>query len=230
VYGTDLENSEGNFYIYPAVTASYRLMDENVIAYGGIEGDLKQNTYRDFVEGNPYVSPTLTIAPTDQQYDAYIGIKGKLLPNLSYNLKGSYTAENRKPLYKLNPRNDFRDDEKSYYHGNSFEVFYDDVKTLGFFGELNLEFNRNFSLGANVEVYDYDTETDNPAWNMPNMQASLFTDYQIDEHWYMGANIFYVGEREDLASQVVQNVAPSEFPSSIVTLDGLMPMPMWDTG
>ena len=43
VYGMDLENSESNFYIYPAVTASYRLLDETVIAYGGVTGELKQN-------------------------------------------------------------------------------------------------------------------------------------------------------------------------------------------
>lgn len=220
VYGMDTENSEGNFYIYPAVTASYRILDENVIAYGGIEGDLKQNSFHDFVGDNPFVSPTLTITPTDRQYDAYVGLKGMLLPSLSYNFKGSYTAENRKPLFKLNPSNDFRNDEKGYYYGNSFEVFYDDVKTLGIFGELNLDINRNFSLGINAEVYDYDTETDNPAWNLPNMTASLFMDYQIDEHWYMGANIFYVGEREDLSSQVVQNVMPSQYPSTLITLDG----------
>lgn len=220
VYGMDLENSESNFYIYPAVTASYRLLDETVIAYGGVTGELKQNSYYDFVEGNPFVSPTLTIAPTDSQYNAYVGFKGQLLPNLSYNVKGSYTAENNKPLYTLNPRNDFRSDDKGYYYGNSFGLFYDDIKTLGIFGELNVDVNRNFTAGANVEVYDYNTETGNPAWNLPNLQASLFMDYQIGEKWYAGVNLFYVGEREDFSSTVVQNAQPSEFPATLITLDG----------
>ncbi|MEP1984716.1 MAG: TonB-dependent receptor, partial [Maribacter dokdonensis] len=220
VYGMDLENSESNFYIYPAVTASYRLLDETVIAYGGVTGELKQNSYYDFVEGNPFVSPTLTIAPTDSQYNAYVGFKGQLLPNLSYNVKGSYTAENNKPLYTLNPRNDFRSDDKGYYYGNSFGLFYDDIKTLGVFGELNVDVNRNFTAGANVEIYDYNTETGNPAWNLPNLQASLFMDYQIGEKWYAGVNLFYVGEREDFSSTVVQNVQPSEFPATLITLDG----------
>ena len=132
VYGVDAENSDSNFYIYPAVTASYRLLNETVIAYGGIVGELKQNSYYDFVEENPYVSPTLQIAPTDKQYNAYVGFKGKLLPNLSYNVKAFYSAENKSPLYKQNPTNSFRDDEKGYYYGNSFEVFYDDIKTLAF--------------------------------------------------------------------------------------------------
>ena len=219
VYGMDAENSENNFYIYPDVNASYRLLDEVAIVYGGVSGQLQQNSYYDLVAKNPYVSPTLIIQPTDQQYDAYIGLKGQLLPNVSYNIKGSYMAENRKPLFKLNPQNAFRDDQKGYYYGNSFEVFYDDVKTLGIFGELNVDINRNFSLGINASIYDYDTETDNPAWNLPNLKGSLFMDYQIDEHWFMGANLFFVGEREDLSSVAVQNALPSEYPSTILTLD-----------
>lgn len=220
VFGMDTENSDNNFYIYPAVTASYRLLDENVIAYGGIEGDLKQNSYHDFVDENPYVSPTLTILPTDQQYIGYVGLKGQLLSNVGYNIKGSYTAENRKPLFLLNPENLFRDDENSYYYGNSFQVFYDDVKTLGIFGELNVDINRYFTLGVNAEFYDYDTETDNPAWNLPSIKGSVFMDYQINDQWYMGANLFYVGERDDLLAVAEENATPSEFPASIVTLDG----------
>lgn len=219
VYGLDAENSASNFYIYPAVRASYRVLDESVIAYGGVEGDLIQNSFYDFVAANPFVSPTLFIQPTDQQYDAYVGLKGKLLPNLSYNIKGSYTAENRKPLFKLNPENTFRTDEKGYYYGNSFEVFYDDVKTIGIFGELNIDINRNFSLGINAEVYDYSTETENPAWNLPNLTGSLFMDYQIGKQWFMGANLFFVGEREDIATVAVQNVPPVDFPATLVTLD-----------
>ncbi|WP_404828216.1 TonB-dependent receptor [Flagellimonas baculiformis] len=219
VYGLDTENSDSNFYIYPAVTASYRLLDENVIAYGGIEGELKQNSYHDFVDDNPYVSPTLDILPTDQQYEGYLGLKGQLMSNVGYNIKGSYTAENRRPLFLLNPIN-IRDDEKSYYYGNSFQVFYDDMKTLGVFGEINVDINRNFTLGVNAEFYDYDTETDNPAWNLPSIKGSLFMDYQITDQWYMGANLFYVGERDDLISQAIDGAVPSEFPSTIVTLDG----------
>lgn len=219
VYGLDNENSDSDFFIYPNITASYRLVDETVIGYGGIQGELRQNTFHGFVSSNPFVSPTLDIQPTDAQYQAYVGLKGKLLPNLSYNIKGSYAAENRKPLFKLNPQNLFRNDAKGYFYGNSFEVFYDDVKTLGIFGELNIDINRNFSLGINAEVYDYDTETDNPAWNLPNLTGSLFMDYQIGKQWFLGANLFFVGEREDLASIVVQNVLPSDFPATIVTLD-----------
>ena len=219
VYGLDTENSASNFFIYPAVTASYRLVDETVIAYGGIEGELRQNSYYDFVQENPYVSPTLDIQPTDQQYEGYIGVKGQLLPNVGYNVKGSYTAENRRPLFLLNPENQSRSDENGYFLGNSFQVFYDDIKTLGLFGELNVDINRNFSLGINAEFYDYDTETDNPAWNLPAVKGSLFMDYQITDEWFLGANLFYVGEREDLDRVVLGGPLPPVAPDVVLTLD-----------
>nr|WP_298999846.1 TonB-dependent receptor [uncultured Allomuricauda sp.] len=220
VYGLDTENSDSNFFIYPAVTASYRLVDETVIAYGGVEGELRQNSYYDFVQENPYVSPTLDIQPTDQQYEGYLGLKGQLLPSVGYNIKGSYTAENRRPLFLLNPENLARNEEEGYFLGNSFQVFYDDIKTLGVFGELNIDVNRNFSLGVNAEFYDYDTETDNPAWNLPSIKGSLFMDYQISEQWFFGANLFYVGEREDLDRQVVAGPLPPIPSDVILTLDG----------
>ena len=219
VYGMDVENSNGSFYIYPSITASYRLVDETVIAYGGLVGDLEQNSYYDLVAENPYVSPTLFIQPTDKQYEGYLGVKGQLMSNIGYNVKGSYSAANRVPLYFLNPQNLFRGEE-GYAYGNSFQVFYDDIRTVGVFAEVNVDVNRNFSLGLNAEYYNYSTETDNPAWNLPNIKGSLFMDYQLGKQWFFGANLFYVGEREDLRSIAEVNVPANEFPSEIVTLDG----------
>ena len=219
VYGLDAEQSESNFYIYPAVRASYELLEEAAVAYGGVEGELRQNSYYGFSKENPYLSPTLMVMPTDRQYEAYLGLRGQLLPELSYNVKGSYRAENFLPLFLLNPQNDFRQEE-AYAFGNSFRLFYDDVKTLGLFGELQLMVNRDFSLGVNVTINDYDTETDNPAWNLPNLEGTLFLDYQIGDHWSLGASLFYVGEREDLSTTAIANALPEDFPASIVTLDG----------
>jgi outer membrane receptor protein involved in Fe transport len=190
------------------------------IAYAGVEGGLVQNSYYDFSVQNPFVSPTLMVMPTDRQYEAYVGIRGQLLPELTYNLKGTYRAENFLPLFLLNPENDSRTDTKGYSYGNSFRLFYDDVKTLGLFAELELSVNRNFTLGVNATVNDYNTETGNPAWNLPNLEGSLFMDYQINSNWYFGASLFYVGEREDLASTAGVGIPPEAFPAQIRNLDG----------
>ncbi|MBT8270585.1 MAG: TonB-dependent receptor [Flavobacteriaceae bacterium] len=194
-YLNDTEQGENKFYVYPRVTASYRLASEVLIAYGGIEGDLIQNTYQAFAGENPFVSPTLEIMPTDQQYDAYIGLKGKLSNNMSYNIRGNYKAANNMPLILSNPV--LVGDSGNFTQGNSFGIVYDDLKTFSVFGEVNVDVNRNFTLGIKAEYFNYTTDKQEEPWNLPDFIASLFMDVQIDEHWFAGANLYYTGERPD---------------------------------
>lgn len=195
-YFHDNQAKDNKFYIYPKVTASYNLVSEILIPYAGVEGGLKQNSYRDFVTQNPFVSPSLLIGPTDEKYNAYAGLKGVISSNVSYNLKGSYYAENDKPLFKNNSVLNTTDPE-NYNYGNSFGLVYDDVRTLSVFGELNVDFNRNFTLALSAEYFNYSTDVQDEAWNLPDFKASLFVDYQITEQWFLGANIYYFGQRKD---------------------------------
>ena len=195
VYLKDTEFSDSKFYIYPNIEASYRLVDELLIAYGGLKGGLIQNSYYDFANENPFVSPSLFITPTNQQYKTFLGIKGKLTNTIGYNLKANYSAEQGKAIYKSNTASNAPLTE--YQYGNSFNVVYDDVSTISIAGELNVDFNRNFTLGIKGEYFSYSTDNQPEAWNMPDLTASLFLDYQISEQWFAGLSLFFVGERKD---------------------------------
>lgn len=215
VYGLDTENSESSFYIYPQVTASYRLAGDYFIPYAGLEGSLNQNTYYNFAQENPYVSPTLSIAPTDKTYDAYVGAKGKLTNSIGYNLKGGYASEINKALYLANLSNSSSTED--YAFGNSFGVVYDDLNTLSFSGEINVDVNRDFKLGLNAAFFSYDSKFEAEAWNLPEMKASILMDYQITEKWFAGANLFYTGERKD-REETIDGLGT--LGSTTITLDG----------
>ena len=208
----DSENSDTDFYVYPKINASYRLLEEQVIVYGGLDGGLTQNTYYNLKEENPYVSPTLYMMPTSQQINGFAGVKGKLTNTLAYNLRTSYGKENDKSLFILNPSKGMNVGLEGYEYGNSFAVVYDDITTLSVFGELNLELSENFSLGINGTFNSYDTLNQAEAWNLPEMEASLFSNFNISEKFYGGVSIFYVGERKDLWSSSVVN--------TVIDLDG----------
>lgn len=193
-YLNDTEANRNKFYVYPNITASYRLVNEVLILFGGIEGGLIQNTYHQFATENPFVSPTLFVVPTDQQYNVYGGFKGKLSNAISYNVSGRYIADRFKPLF-IN--NEISMGSEDYMFGNSFGIVYDDVTTLGISGELNVAVNRNFTLTLKGDYLSYTTDREDEAWNLPDFKSSLFLDYQINEHWFAGANVFYIGERKD---------------------------------
>ena len=199
-YGLDSENSGNKFYIYPKVNASYKLVGDLMIFYTGVNGGLEQNSYADFVNDNPFLSPTLNMRPTNNKYTVFAGLKGKLANNINYNVTGSYLNEKDKALYK---GNDYTEDfsNQNYAFGNSFGVVYDDVRTFRFYGELKADFSRNVSFGINgtFNSYKYDGIE---AWNLPSMKLSSNLDVNITKQWYAGLNVFYVGERKDMQSNL----------------------------
>lgn len=189
-------DTDGKFYIFPQVKASYKLVGDIMIAYAGAEGALKQNTYADFVEENKFVSPTLLVAPTNQQFDVYVGLKGKLANTVAFNVRGSYLAEEDKAFYVANPYDTANPNKENYTYGNSFGILYDHLTTISVFGELKVDFSKNANFGINGTFNSYTTDQAE-AWNMPSLKVGATLDMNITPKWYAGTNVYFVGERKD---------------------------------
>ncbi|MFV8370282.1 TonB-dependent receptor [Flavobacterium sp. LB2R40] len=195
-YSLDNQYSKNKFFVYPKFNASYKVVGDLMIFYAGAEGNLEQNSYQDFVDINPFVSPTLNIAPTDQQYDVFAGLKGKLTNNVSYNIRGSYINERNKALFKSNSYTE-NSNNQDYAFGNSFQVVYDDMRTLNFYGELKADFSKNVTFGINGSFSSFTNSFESEAWNLPAIKINSTLDFNITEKWFAGANVFYVGERKE---------------------------------
>jgi hypothetical protein len=198
VVSLDSENSETHFFIYPKINVSYRLVDELLIAYGGANGSLEQNSYRNFKDKNPFVSPTLNIVPTSTLYEAFGGLKGKLSNEVGYNLRGSYERQENKALFLSNPYKGMSSSFEGYEYGNSFGIIYDDMNILNLFGELKVEISNGFSLGVNANFYSYSLDVQSDAWNLPALEATLFSNFDITEKVFGSVSLFFVGERKDM--------------------------------
>jgi hypothetical protein len=186
------------FYAYPNITASYNILQESFIAYAGVVGDLQQNSYRDFVAKNPFVSPSLYIERTNQQFNAYAGIKGLLNSKIRFNLRAGYMSEGDKPLFKLNPSltDGTVEVQEGYQAANSFQVVYDDVNTIHFHGELIFDLFKEFQFGGNVHFNSYSLGQEEHSWNLPLVTAALLAQYKRDR-WSAGADLFFSSDRKD---------------------------------
>lgn len=214
------QQNESRVFIYPNIKASYKVVGDILIAYAGAEGNLQQNSYADFVDQNPFVSPTLFISPTDNKFDIYAGLKGKLANSVAFNIKASYLNQQDKALFLNNYFNVILTNTEGYAYGNSFGVVYDNVKTMSLFGELKAEFSKNISFGINGTYNNYSLDAQAEAWNLPQIKIGTTIDFDINKKWYAGANVFFVGERKDVVS--VQDdvlVFPPTFSQQEVTLD-----------
>ncbi|PHS54608.1 MAG: TonB-dependent receptor [Lutibacter sp.] len=200
-YTNNLETKVTEFYAYPNVTASFKIVDEVLIIVAGVTGDLIQNTYQEFANENPYISPTLNIKQTDKQYKAFIGTKGKLASNIGYNFNVRHTYEKNKPLFIQNQTK--TDGNLSvlyaYEAGNSFDVIYDDIKTLSVFAEITIDASKEFNFNGAINYNNYTTNNQPEVWNLPEITATITTDYQ-NNNWFAGAKLFYTGETKDVVT------------------------------
>ena len=200
-YSIDKQNEDNKFLIYPNVSVSYPVVEDLMIFYAGAEGSLEQNSYMDFVKENPFLSPTLSIAPTDKQYQISVGLKGKLASSVSYNIQGSYNNERNKALFRSHDYTENNTNE-DYAFGNSFQVVYDDVKTYSFSANLKADFSENVNFGIGGTFSSYKNSVEQEAWNLPAVEINSSIDFNITSKWYAGAKLFYVGERKDIQTNL----------------------------
>jgi hypothetical protein len=210
----DIENAATNFFMFPDVFLQKRILQNYINGYGGFTGNLETNTYQEFTEENPYVSPTLFITQTAESSNFFIGFKGNISKNINYNLKVSIKKEEDKPLFLRNnsKSNGITSTEnsqplKGYEYGNSFSIYYDDVKSTSIFAEIEYLFDKNLTFTTHIKYDNYTTTTALENWNLPSLQTSILANY-TSEKWYANATIYYVSERKDA-------VYTTTFPSSL---------------
>ena len=216
----DTENDITNFFMFPDLFMQTTVFKKYVNIYGGLTGNLTTNSYKDFTEENPYVSPTLLITQTAESSNVFIGLKGNITRDISYNIKASAKKEEDKPLFL---RNNSKTDGstttssgetlKGYEYGNSYRIYYDDVKTTSIFAEVEYIFDKNLTLSTQIQFNNYATTNALENWNLPELQGSFLAKYK-QEKWYATANIFYVDERKDALYN-------AEFPSSLSGIETL---------
>ena len=200
----DSENNANNFLVYPDIKLQKEIIKDQINIYLGVFGDFYTNTYKNFSEQNPYISPTQFITQTAEKYNAFLGLNGVINNDISFNISGRIKEEQDKALF-------IRNNSKStgvntsvngielrgFEYGNSFTIIYDDVKTTSLLAELEYELTKNITLGTNFQFDNFTMATQSEAWNLPTIQTTIIGKYKSNK-WYATSNIFYVGERKDV--------------------------------
>lgn len=220
----DAQNEVTNNILIPDVSIQTPVFKDYIRFYGGYTGGLHTNTYKNFTEQNPYVSPTLFITQTLEKFNIFVGISGKITNNLSYNIKASSISEEDKPLFI---RNASKSDGTNtvvngftilgYEYGNSFTVFYDDVKTNVLYTELEYDFSKNLVFKIQGIYNQFTLNNAIEPWNLPTSEASFTTTYK-QKKWFATSNIFYLSERKDT---LFNGLFPSSF-SGVETINSFV--------
>ncbi|WLD22836.1 TonB-dependent receptor [Flavobacterium dauae] len=226
ILGKERGVEDNALVIYPMVKANFNLVPDIVQAYAGAVGGVKQNSYADLAEENPFVAPSLVLRPTQTKFDLYAGMKGKLYHNLSYNVRVNYKTEDDKAMFTINPYDINLQNKQGYQYGNSFGLIYDKVNTLSLFGELNFDFSDKAKIGISGEYNNYSVENYENAFHLPQGKINLNVLYNFTNQWFANADLGYVGQRYEFGGTTVNDLKLGDYYDLNLTV-GYRPTAQW---
>ncbi|MFM8241392.1 MAG: hypothetical protein ACKN86_01180 [Crocinitomicaceae bacterium] len=161
-------------YLYPKVEIKYSMFNDIFIPYVGINGELKQNSFRRFSELNPFIQIVQdSLRNENNLFNFYGGIKGTLSKRISFNAMASFGRHIGMGLF-------VNDSIKI----NTFKVVYDTVSIMKVEGSLSYQLDEKLKIDGIGRFYSYQTNNNAYAWNLPQLQFVLRGNYNLFKKFY----------------------------------------------
>ncbi len=176
-------------YVYPHITLDLALVPGVMAAYGGVTGEMKNQNIHVISQMNPFAAPIFGLNPRSTT-KIFLGLKGILAKNLSYNIQGYYHNIGEMAIFSRTP-----DSVAVWNTPAGLEVFYDDISVTGLRGELSFENNSGLRLAAMANFRTIQTADLSAAYHMPNTIIGFEAAYLWRQKIQGNLNIKYIGAR-----------------------------------
>lgn len=156
----------GNMVVYPDVELALTFAQGKFVPYIGWTGDIRTNSFDELRQYNPFIY-TITSISNSRYQERYGGLKGTM-NSFTYDVKVAHRPTTPTPLFLTN----------YIITSRAFNVIYDTVNTLSISGSLQVDILKNLKVGATGAYHFYDTNSEDRAWGLPNLDINGFVQYE----------------------------------------------------
>ncbi len=190
VEGAMAGDSATEFYIYPAVRASYQVIPDYLRFYASATGGLHRNSYRKVIETNPWANSIFPLGFTNTKYEIKAGITGRLDLLVDYNFSVSY-ADVENMMFFINDFYNSFSPEVPVIFGNKFTAVYDDVKLTTVRLETGYEQIDRLDILFNASYSDYQLTSEAKPWHKPALEADILAKYFVSPQFSVSGQLFF---------------------------------------
>lgn len=178
-------------HFFPSAYASVNIVEEKVVAFTGITGDVAKNSLRNFSNENQFLAPNLNLRNTIENLHFYGGLKGSLGSNFSFKAWAGVKSVKNLAFFV----NDSTDERK-------FKVIYDDgnIGITSLTTELNYQQSEKLRLYGSIRLDAYSLKKVARAWHKPGSRAEISASYNFVDKFIIRTSLFYVGQRNALVN------------------------------
>ncbi len=181
-------NNKARFYFYPQINFNYDIYENIIIPYAGVNGGLIKNSFKQLTTENPFIDSTLRYANTNNKYNLFLGLKGNLSSNTSYDARVTYSQFDSLHFFVVN----YNDVNKMY---NRFNVIYDNASLLNISGQINYQLNEKLKLIAKGDYNLYTPKNLDHAYHKPSFFLTFTGAYNLRNKIIVKADLFFVGSQ-----------------------------------
>lgn len=182
---------KSTFHFYPQAYAQYRLFDDILVPYAGVDGRRMRNNLQSLAKENPFIEGAPVLANSSLMYELYGGLKGSLGSDVGFDVRISKSRTKNLPLFI--GRETLYD---SVRYGDRFTAVYDRVDRLDIGGELRYSHNEHVNVHGGLHIFSYATETQAEAWNLPIYAISLGAVYDFQDKLLLKLDAQFLGRRK----------------------------------
>ena len=205
VYGLGDEFTQNNLFVYPQLALSYLPEKGSFAPFLKVDGDLTLNSFRSFSHENPYVAPAIDLQSSFIPLKAQLGTRSKFFTGWEFQWNLDYQQNKQRPLYRNFGQDIDRQNIIAYRLGNSFEVEYAAITTIGVTAQLSAAFKNGgrMQLKASYADYSFDEETDQTkpeamtAFNLPQISLAFNGTLKVGQKINFQWLVKHMGERKN---------------------------------
>ena len=174
--------SKPGIRLFPALKSTYQV-SENLQVNAAISGDVHRNTYRSFVQENPFLGPSDQLLNTVTSFEFAAGVEGLASDKLVYRAGLAVRRQSNLHFFV----NSFADTSR-------FELVYDQQATvLQFNSDVEFSVSEKYKVTAQFDFFHYNLTTLQTAWHRPTWTASMNHRFAPFKNFSLQANLQVLG-------------------------------------
>ena len=183
-----LDNQEEFVNFFPIANVQYSLFNNMFVPYAGIRGKVTQNSYRSFVEENPFVTTDPELRNTIDKIEVYGGLRGNLSPNAGFNAQISHKNV-KNFIYWVN--------DTLTSPGSLLLPEYGELSITEVMGEVTINAGKKIDLFVKGQyfIYGADGLQRNIPWGQPSYQLSAIGRYNLEDKIIAEVEIYTMDKR-----------------------------------
>ena len=177
-----IENSKPGIRLFPVIKSTYQISD-NITVNAALTGDVQRNTYRSFVQENPFLGPSEQLLNTVTNLSFVAGIEGIVSGKLVYRANIDLRRQSNLHFFV-----------NSYADTSRFELVYDKEATVfQFNSSVELSLTEKYTLGTQFDFFKYTLSNQQEAWHRPNWILQMNQRYAPFKKLSLQSNLQVMG-------------------------------------